>query len=380
MFKTFLKKTCLSLLRRFIWYRKLSHIPLGELKGIEMSGGQLFCKKEYQSIRRPMPGTIDPEVYWKFKALLIDKPSVTFIIRANNWRIWGNQGAVITDQGYVLKAVSREFEKPDHSIFKQVKLVAPKTISGKSVVLAASGGNMYYHWMFDILPRLHLLRECNIIKDFSNFVIPFQDLPFQRESLQLLHVDLDKVLAANDHFSFHIIADELFVPALPSPLDVVAPWACSFLRKTFLIDLSNVRKGRKLYLKRNDKRKIVNEMEIAMFLAEHHFETIDCAGLTIAEQARLFYEADVITGPHGAAFTNVVFCREGTKVIEFFSPRWINPCYWTICAEQSLMYFYLVGEGPPPDNTSDAKGTTEDITLSTVKLKALFDRFNILAL
>ena len=37
----------------------------------------------------------------------------------------------------------------------------------------------------------------------------------------------------------------------------------------------------------------------------------------LREQVNLFNNADCIAGLHGAGFANIIFCRSGTKVIEF---------------------------------------------------------------
>ena len=41
--------------------------------------------------------------------------------------------------------------------------------------------------------------------------------------------------------------------------------------------------------------------------------------LKFIDQVNLFYNADCVVGLHGAGFVNLVFCKHGTKVIEFRS-------------------------------------------------------------
>ena len=38
--------------------------------------------------------------------------------------------------------------------------------------------------------------------------------------------------------------------------------------------------------------------------------------LEFAKQIYLFNEASIVIGAHGAAFTNIIFCKQKTKVIE----------------------------------------------------------------
>jgi capsular polysaccharide biosynthesis protein len=376
--KAFWKKHCLTVLRAFESYRSYSFIPKGEIGFSELSDIHVLSLNEYQPIQRTTPQTTDNSLYWKFKNLLNDTPQKIFVIETKGWRVWGNQGAVITDTGYLLKDVSREFEKPDHSIFKQFKLIHPSLLKGTSAVITASGADMYYHWMFDILPRIKLLIDCGEFENINNYILDYRDISFQKEALDLLKIDLSKISRSNDHFNYHILAERLLVPSLPSKLDVVSADACRFLVDTFLNKASLSKSGNKIYLKRTGKRKVINSIEIENYLESLGFESVQCEDYTIAEQASIFHHADIIIGPHGAAFTNIVFCKSGTKVIEFFSPRWINPCYWTISNEVSLKYYYLIGEGPPPGELSDANGTNADIQLDLTKLKQLFSQFPIL--
>jgi capsular polysaccharide biosynthesis protein len=66
--------------------------------------------------------------------------------------------------------------------------------------------------------------------------------------------------------------------------------------------------------------------------------------LSFIEQATIFYTSDVIVGEHGSGLANLVFCREGTKVIEIFSPFWMYPCFYAIAASVKLKYHFFVAE------------------------------------
>jgi capsular polysaccharide biosynthesis protein len=377
--KVFVRKNLLTVLRVFKFYRSYSLIPKGKIGFSQLTDVNILNIKEYKPIKRIAPLTTGYKRYWKFEKLLADTPQKTFVIAANNWRVWGNQGAVITDAGYLFEDVSKEFEKPDHSIFKQFKLAPATLLEGTSAVITASGADMYYHWMFDVLPRIKLLDDCTLGDSIDHYIIDYRDINFQKEALAALKIDPAKISVATDHFNYHIIAEHLIIPSLPSKLDTVSAKACKFLADTFLDKKTVSPFGKKIYLKRTEKRKLVNQEEIENYLESQGFEAVLCENYTIVQQASIFYNAEVIVGPHGAAFTNTVFCRPDTKVIEFFSPRWINPCYWTISNEISLQYYYLIGEGAEPDERSDAKGTNADIQLDRGKLKRLFEQFHILS-
>ncbi|MDB5086963.1 MAG: Capsular polysaccharide biosynthesis protein [Mucilaginibacter sp.] len=376
--KQLLKAVALRALRSIKGYREISHIPAGTLCLEQLKGVKVSNFSRYPPVKRSAPGTIDKDIYWKFKNKLEETPQQTFVAEATGWRVWGNQGAVITDDDHLFGDVSREFENPGHSIFKQLKLVAPKPLAGITAVINASGASMYYHWMFDILPRIKLLNDAGFtFEKINHYVIDYREISFQDEALAAVGITKEKISIASEVFDYHIVAERLIVPSLPSRLDEVSADACAFLRDTFLKEEANSRFGRKLYLKRTGKREVINGAALERYLLDAGFEIIQCEQFTIKEQAAIFNNADILVGPHGAAFSNVVFCMPGAKVVELFSPKWINPCYWTICEQLSLSYFYLVGEGGPSDAISDAKGTNEDITVDLEKLKTLISTYKL---
>ena len=55
------------------------------------------------------------------------------------------------------------------------------------------------------------------------------------------------------------------------------------------------------------------------FIKELGYIPVGLGEIKFSEQVDLFYHADYIVGLHGAGFANLVFCKPGTKVIEFRS-------------------------------------------------------------
>jgi len=65
--------------------------------------------------------------------------------------------------------------------------------------------------------------------------------------------------------------------------------------------------------------------------------------LTIADQANIFYDADIVIAPHGAALTDLVFCRPGTKVFERFSPNYLKDEYSDLGRATGLRHVAVIG-------------------------------------
>ncbi|MEM6610970.1 MAG: glycosyltransferase family 61 protein, partial [Cyanobacteria bacterium P01_C01_bin.72] len=300
----------------------------------------------------------------------------------NSWVIC-HALAVITPDNYLLGDLSRDYpwflpgcphqERPEHSIFEQENIPPIAKISGKVVLLSGLAGHVYYHWMFDILPRLELLRLSGIkLKEIDWFVVNSSSKSFQQESLDLLGIPLSKIIESD--LQSYIQADELIVPSFPGYLDWVPEGTISFLRHTFLpqINLTQTNNS-KIYVSRAKakNRKLVNESEVNQLLTAAGFVTVFLEEMSLLEQVAMFANAKVIVAPHGSGLTNLVFCSPGTKVVELFSPNYVRTDYWVISQQLSLEHYYIVGQNfscGTLRNLMYQNALTEDIL---VKINAL---------
>lgn len=112
----------------------------------------------------------------------------------------------------------------------------------------------------------------------------------------------------------------------PRSTALCAPW----LREQFLPRIRyNPQAKRRLYVSRRlvSVRRVVNELEVAGLLAGWGFEPVTLELLPVAEQIRLFAEADWVVGAHGAGFANLVFSSPGGRVVEFAPGPAPNPYF-----------------------------------------------------
>ena len=65
--------------------------------------------------------------------------------------------------------------------------------------------------------------------------------------------------------------------------------------------------------------KIVEALRTSFGSLSHELRVVDFIGgaISFAAQAKLFRSAAAVIGPHGAAFSNLVFCQPGTRVVEY---------------------------------------------------------------
>jgi capsular polysaccharide biosynthesis protein len=260
-------------------------------------------------------------------------------------RVWGLNGAILAPDNNLLWDVSLEFVYPysNHSIFKEEKLPPISQNYKRATDLTHTGAKNYYHWMYEVIPRLHLLKQSNIEADL--FIIKSEPtpVPFQSETLDQIGIKTDQLIKT--HKDFHIQVENLVIPSQPS---FATKWAYDFLRKTFLIDdIVNPSDKKRIYISRKHSRIITNEDDLMYLLMKYGFIKIELETLPVAEQIKLFSSAEVIIAPHGAGLVNLTFCHPGTKILEIFSPTYITPLYWVISSFSNLNYYSYIGQTDP---------------------------------
>jgi capsular polysaccharide biosynthesis protein len=329
-------------------------------------------------ICRAAPKTLEQDVHWKFKQEYRRESPATFVAVVPGGRVWGDSGTVISPDDKVLEDVSVEHGNTidSHSIFFQWKLPSVHQVDGTVGVLSAAGSGGYHHWMFDVLPRVDLIRRSGIfIESIDKFIVNKYQFPFQKETLTSLGIPATKIIESRRYP--HVKASQLVVPSLPGHPGNMPYWACDFLKKEFLDNKNYDHFDRieRIYLSRDNAnhRRIINNAELTNFLSRLGFKSLILETMTIAEQALLFSSAKVIVAPHGAGLSNLVFCSPETKVIEIFSPNYVNVCFWSLSNQMDLEYYYLLGEGRKPPEHIDPHQIKADISVNIDSLSNLMN-------
>ncbi|MDY6804394.1 MAG: tetratricopeptide repeat protein [Cyanobacteriota bacterium] len=293
--------------------------------------------------------------------------------------------AIITPDDYLLADVSRDYpgqlpgcEKHDptqHLAFSKEEWTPVERIDGKVAILSSLSGNVYFHWMVDLLPRIEILRRAGIrLDEIDWFVVNNYKSPFQQETLAALGVPPEKVLASDRHP--HIQAEELIVPSFGSHLGWLQPWGLNFLRNLFLTPKVRSKKGfpERIYISREKAkyRRVLNEGEVQELLSEYGFITVSPESMSLENQIALFAAAKTIVAPHGSGLTNIIFCQPGTKIIEFVAPHYLRYYYWGISQQLGLEHYYLPGEAfscYPLRQLMYSSPLAEDILINLKSLK-----------
>ncbi|VVB74512.1 Uncharacterised protein [uncultured archaeon] len=294
-----------------------------------------------EPIVRILPKTIEPKMHKKFSSILNYMTRERFVLRMRGARVAFTECFVITPKGNVIEEINPLMGRGTSPIFYKSKMPPLRHYSGKVAVI--SNTNNYFHWMFETIPRILLLKKLKINPDY--FVVGANN-SFKKESLRKMGLKESKIISASDEM--HLFADELIVPSFPINSGNPTPMVCEFLRKTFLKPSvkSLSKKYERVYISRGEakERKVVNEKEVIDYLSKRGFVSISMDGKSIEEQAKIFSSAKVIVAAHGAALSNLVFCNKGAKVIEVFHPAYVNACFWALSNCMGLNHYYFLGE------------------------------------
>jgi capsular polysaccharide biosynthesis protein len=335
----------------------------------------VFYQEVYpeKTIKELPPVTLETSVHRIYSDEYSRIQPRAFVAGVARGRVWGRNGAVITPDDALIGDISREFGRyggnlnEAHSIFKQVKLSRLRKIKGRVAVVAAAGSQNYHHWLYDTLPRIGLLKKAGLMKDIDYFILDYSGLKFQKDSLEVLGVPIEKIIPSNDQWNFHVQADELIVTSLPARLGTISEWTVEFLRDTFLSDNTflpdktflpdghgdrvaggrSQNSRRRLYLSRRKapSRNLVNEGELLKILGKLDFQPFYPEDHSIRETAAVFSVADSIIGVHGSGFANLAFCSPDTKVVDILAPKHLDPYYWILANFTGSVYAYIFGEG-----------------------------------
>lgn len=204
-----------------------------------------------------------------------------------------------------------------------------KKIKGRVFSLLSGGAakTNYYHWLFEILPKLEILKQIEKIDNIDYFLLPSIKMDHQLETLKLLNIPHKKLLDSNKYK--HISCDELYVVDHPFRLtnntvfdtQNIPLWIFEWVRNNFIKFRSTKSFPEKIFIDRSKSisthRDIKNKEEVYKIFKDNNFDFIRPENYGFKDQIKMFFSAKKIAGLHGAGFANICFCNPKTEIIEF---------------------------------------------------------------
>ena len=271
----------------------------------------------------------------------------------------------------------------NNNVFKNGTPRKLKKLDGTtlSLLTGGAGNNNYWHWLFDVLPRLNLCEKFFKLDKIDYFLLPSVEKKFQNETLDLLNIPMHKRLSSKKFR--HIKSKELIVTDHPvvttgdatSDIQNIPNWILLWLKNSF--QKENNSNGKKIYIDRDDstftnpaRRLLSNEEKIKKYLEENNFISVKLHELKFFEQVKLFQSAKSVVGLHGGGFANITFCKPGTEIIELRSSN-AGPVIENLAKKNDLNYKSIVVAAKQANNIPNQQGSIE------IPIKDLIEKIKI---
>jgi capsular polysaccharide biosynthesis protein len=224
-----------------------------------------------------------------------------------------------------------------------LKLNRPRRLRGRILNLCtASGSSNYYHYVIEALGRCPLVTGAGFTwDDFDHILMPRYQTTMSAEIDQRIGLPLNRVIRIKRNEQF--VCEILVQPSFPGVTTQIPPWVAPFFQTLFPAEGAPAR--RRVFLSREGPRKPTNLLAIETRLTALGFEKVD--PLQTSRLRELMGEASHVVGIHGAALTNLIFCRPGTRFLEImptdvssFGSRFY---YHTLCASAGMSYGAVIG-------------------------------------
>ncbi len=232
-------------------------------------------------------------------------------------------GFIVADRdGYLLSDSFRAHGMLARYGFTEVsprllKAAPPASVAHRprAAVLGIQTNMNYFHWLFEALPRLELLRATGLLNGVDVLVPAMR--PWMAEMAALVG---GATLRSVVHETDLTEVDELVVPAR-GLANIQTFTRHALATVAALREGADARPagGRRLFIsrERTPSRRIADEAALMELASRHGFEQIFPEHLTVAEQIATFREAEAVAGPLGAGLANAAFMAPGAALIEF---------------------------------------------------------------
>lgn len=209
----------------------------------------------------------------------------------------------------------------------------------------------HYHWVAQCLPAIAACLRQHGTQGVA-IAIP-NPSETQRESLRLLGHSNIPLIALDPTLQYripHLLFSDCSTGASSFANSRIAAQTYAQMRKS----IGGRRTGAdRIYIARTDATNRVMREEAALItlLRTRGFQIVVPGELSLREQARIFRDARLIVGPHGAGMANIVFCTQGAIIYELVPAHYENSCFCNLAITCGLDYladsFPSETEGPP---------------------------------
>jgi capsular polysaccharide biosynthesis protein len=207
----------------------------------------------------------------------------------------------------------------------------------KGILINGFYDKNYYHWMIDIIPQLQYIKELpDLYKDFPILISDeSKKIKSIKELISLFGIEREMIYlpSVNDY-----VVKNLLIISSPNrccPRIIGSAWSSAdytYSRKESIdyirnLVIANCNDSTTLFPKRvflcpSMKHRKYNQDDVFNVLKKFGFVKINPEQMELTEQALLFNRADIIVGPTGAAWTNIIFAQQGANALCWMAEEW----------------------------------------------------------
>ncbi len=234
----------------------------------------------------------------------------------------------------------------------RLRAPGPSVVIDEPVIALANNNayriSNYGHWIIWILPRLNALIEEGLVAS-RRVLMPAEITGWMRQTLRLAGLPDERILYYPH--DVEVIANDAEVV---SPIETAGPQLLSRLRAKMWagagVALAEIAEPAFLFLARRTqiRRMLLDEDRIYRLAERCGFTVASPETLSVKEQVRLFAGAAGVAGHDGAAFANLLFCRNGVRVLGLHQEEFSEQGYYCDMAIAcGLEFRWLLGPSEP---------------------------------
>lgn len=332
-------------IRRFLLGPVSGSIPRSFIRSIEESSSSEEIQAHLHSIHPVLSAqVIDyrlPQTFpdWFRRQKAFDTKNI-YIMR--NVVVSPRSGLIWTDRGVLFgESIGDLFRLLDWGACLHEPLIPFDTLPIKEPVVCCPDA-LYYHWLLEWLPNL--LYALDLFPELK-IIICKKSPSFAHEALKLILGEPgyeEKVLIRNNRSPVYV--SQAALPALTDWSGYVRPEDIVCIRKSFSSVLGRVDHSHPahIYISRAHaaRRQLPHEEEIENLLFNQGFEIIHGEEMSFQEQIETFARAEIIVAPHGAGLSNMIWRTGKCRIVEIFTPDWLNDCYARLSSLLGFEYHY----------------------------------------
>jgi capsular polysaccharide biosynthesis protein len=260
----------------------------------------------------------------------------------SGWLLSSPEWLPITADKYTFLDLYRVWAPPKYkSVFSPEFSATLDRVAAEPLrnVFILGGSPNHYHLLMDFLPRLYFLKLIPELRSLPIVIDP--DLTTAQRDLirEILHqfgIPAPTLVPIGPGI---YPLENALVPGTTSVCSSTAIWTQHFYPNR------GTDGPRRIFVMRGSvsRRRLLNQEEIAARLLPLGFTCCpDPAELTFDEQVRLFANAQLIVGVHGAALTNILFAPPHSVLVELYVND-AQPHFRVMAATREMRYISLCG-------------------------------------